>query len=126
VLDRVSDAILFGTLFWSLAGQGRRVAAALALSSLVVTLLVSHIRAEGEAMRLALTEGLFQRLERYVALIIGLMVPGALLPVLVVLTALGTATVIQRTDSVWRQLSRAPRPVRVVPENKSDKKQTST
>src|SRR6266508_546721 len=61
VLDRVSDIILFGALFWSLAGQHHRVAAALALSGLVVSLLVSHIRAEGEAAGLRLSEGFLQR-----------------------------------------------------------------
>ncbi|HEV8421480.1 MAG TPA: CDP-alcohol phosphatidyltransferase family protein [Actinomycetota bacterium] len=104
VVDRVSDLILFGSLFWALAGQGRRPAAALALSSLIVSLFVSHIRAEGEAMGLSLTEGVFQRLERYVMLMIGLTAPGALLPVLVILTTLGGLTVIQRAASAWRQL----------------------
>jgi CDP-diacylglycerol--glycerol-3-phosphate 3-phosphatidyltransferase len=114
VLDRVSDVILFGALFWSLSGQHHRTAAALALSSLIVSLMVSQIRAEGEAMGLSLTEGLFQRLERYVALMVGLTAPGALLPVLVVLTAFGTATVVQRAGSLWRQLgpARSGRPKR--------------
>jgi CDP-diacylglycerol--glycerol-3-phosphate 3-phosphatidyltransferase len=104
VIDRVSDLILFGALFWALVGQGRRPAAAFALSSLIVSLLVSHIRAEGEAMGLSLTEGVFQRLERYVMLMIGLTAPGTLLPVLVILTALGGLTVAQRATSAWRQL----------------------
>lgn len=104
VLDRVSDIIVFGSLFWALAGQGRRTAAALALSSLIVALLVSYIRAEAESSGLKLTEGLMQRLERYVALMVGLMAPGWLLPVLVVLTVLGGATALQRIASAWRQL----------------------
>lgn len=107
VFDRVSDLIVFGCLFWSLASQGRDLEAALSLGTLVVSLLVSHIRAEAEAMELSLTEGVVQRLERYVALIIGLMVPGALRPVLVVLAALGTLTVVQRAATTWRHL-RAP------------------
>jgi CDP-diacylglycerol--glycerol-3-phosphate 3-phosphatidyltransferase len=107
VLDRVSDMILFGSLFWSLAGhgQGHRLAAALALSTLIVSMLVSHIRAEAEAVGLSLTEGFMQRLERYVLLMIGLIVPGALTPVLAILTALGTVTVLQRCVSGWRQLA---------------------
>jgi phosphatidylglycerophosphate synthase len=117
VIDRVSDLILFGSLFWALAGQGRRPAAAFALASLIVSLMVSHIRAEGEAMGLSLTEGVFQRLERYVMLMIGLTAPGALLPVLVILTALGGLTVLQRAVSAWRQLPDQGEPSR----NKSDK-----
>jgi CDP-diacylglycerol--glycerol-3-phosphate 3-phosphatidyltransferase len=105
VVDRVSDLILFGALFWSLAGQGHRLAAAFALSSLIVSLLVSHIRAEGEAMSLSLSEGIFQRLERYVMLMIGLTAPGALVPVLMILTALGGLTIVQRAVSAWRQLA---------------------
>lgn len=104
VLDRASDLIVFGCLFWSLAGQGRVVAAAFALTTLVVSLLVSHVRAEGEALGLHMSEGLFQRLERYVALTVGLIVPGALLPVLVLLTALGGVTVAQRSAMAWRGL----------------------
>jgi CDP-diacylglycerol---glycerol-3-phosphate 3-phosphatidyltransferase len=102
VADRVSDLIVFGCLYWSLAGQGHEVSAALALSGLLVSLMVSHLRAEAEAVGLALTEGVVQRLERYVLLIIGLGVPGALLPVLAILTALGAVTVLQRGASAWR------------------------
>ncbi len=110
VLDRVSDVILFGCLFWSLDGERHGLPAALALATLVVSLLVSHIRAEAEAVDVQLTEGLMQRLERYVLLIVGLGVPGALLPVLVVLTVLGTVTVLQRSASAWNRLRPAGRP----------------
>jgi hypothetical protein len=48
-----------------------------------------------------------QRLERYVALMIGLTAPGALLPVLVILTGLGGLTALQRALSTWGQLQRA-------------------
>jgi hypothetical protein len=37
-------------------------------------------------------------------LMIGLTAPGALLPILVILTALGGFTVLQRAASAWRQL----------------------
>lgn len=104
VVDRVCDLILFGCLFWALTGQGRRLAAGFALASLIVSLLVSHIRAEGEAMGLSLTEGIFQRLERYVMLMIGLTAPGGLVPILIILTSLGSLTVVQRGASAWRQL----------------------
>lgn len=96
VLDRISDLILFGCLYWSLAGQGHRIEAALALATLVIALSVSHIRAEAEAAGVALSEGFFQRLERHVAMMIGLPIPLALLPALAVLTTLGGITVLQR------------------------------
>lgn len=96
VLDRVSDMILFSCLFWSLASQGETLMAALALLTLIVSLGVSQIRAEAEAIGVRLTEGLFQRLERVLALLVGLLVPGMMLPALVVLAALGVLTVLQR------------------------------
>jgi CDP-diacylglycerol--glycerol-3-phosphate 3-phosphatidyltransferase len=105
VVDRASDLIVFGALFWALSGQGKTLQAALAVSSLLVTLSVSYLRAQAEAMGVSITEGLMQRLERYVALMVGLTAPGALLPVLILLTGLGGATVAQRLWSAWRQLS---------------------
>jgi CDP-diacylglycerol--glycerol-3-phosphate 3-phosphatidyltransferase len=104
VMDRVSDMILFGALFWSEAQQGRELTAALALSSLIVSLQVSYIRAEAESVGLKLTEGMLQRLERYVALMIGLTAPGALLPILMILTGLGGLTAVQRAAATWGQL----------------------
>ena len=96
VLDRVSDMVLFSCLFWALAADGRRVPAALALITLVVSLSVSHVRAEAEAAGVSLTEGLFQRLERMIAMILGLLIPGAMEPVLWLLAVLGGITVAQR------------------------------
>ena len=80
------------------------MAAAFALTAMIASLMVSYIRAQAEAEGLSLTEGMVQRLERYVALMIGLTAPGTLLPVLVLLTALGGATALQRLWSAWRQL----------------------
>jgi CDP-diacylglycerol--glycerol-3-phosphate 3-phosphatidyltransferase len=103
VLDRVSDVILFGCLYWSLAGQRLELEAGLALATMVIALSVSHIRAEAEAAGVELSEGYFQRLERYIAMMIGLPLPGALLPALAILTALGALTVLQRG---WTALER--------------------
>ena len=62
------------------AANGDELEAALALVTLVVSLSVSHIRAEAEAVGVSLTEGFFQRLERFLALMVGLLIPGAMLP----------------------------------------------
>jgi CDP-diacylglycerol--glycerol-3-phosphate 3-phosphatidyltransferase len=94
--------ILFGCLFWYLAGQGEEFAASLALVTLVVSLAVSHVRAEAEAAKVVLTEGLFQRLERVIALTLGLLIPGLMVPVLLLLAVLGTATVLQRSSLAVR------------------------
>lgn len=103
VLDRVSDTILFACLFWALAAKGETTNAALALATLVVSLSVSHIRAEAEAVGLSLTEGLFQRLERFLALMVGLLIPGAMHAVLILLTVLGAVTLLQRGWSAVRE-----------------------
>ena len=104
VADRVCDIVLFGCIFWAEAAQAHRLAAALALGALASSLMVSYVRAEAEAKNLTLTEGLMQRLERYVALMIGLMVPNALLPVLALLTVLGGLTALQRAFLAYRRL----------------------
>jgi CDP-diacylglycerol---glycerol-3-phosphate 3-phosphatidyltransferase len=104
VLDRVSDAILFSCLFWALAATGDELDAWLALITLIVSLFVSQIRAEAEAVGVELTEGLFQRLERFLALLVGLLIPGMMRPVLAVLAVLGAVTVLQRG---WSALTRA-------------------
>lgn len=96
VLDRVADLIVFGALFWSLVDQGDELEAALALAALCFSLGVSFVRAQAEAAGVALTEGLFQRTERIVVVIAGLVIPGALLIALIVLTVLGALTFLQR------------------------------
>jgi len=57
---------------------------------------VSQIRAEAEAAGIELTEGLFQRLERMLALMIGLLIPAMMFPALIALAVLGVFTVLQR------------------------------
>ncbi|HVL89347.1 MAG TPA: CDP-alcohol phosphatidyltransferase family protein [Actinomycetota bacterium] len=105
LLDRASDAAVLGGLFLSLTWQARSLQAALALGALAVSLFVSHVRAEAAARGVTMGEGLFARLERYVALMIGLVVPGALPWALAALVVLGGVTVIQRILIVRKALS---------------------
>ena len=102
VLDRVADMVLFGCLFWRMVDTGDTLEAGLALVTLVVSLSVSYVRAEAEAVGVSLTEGLFQRLERMLAMMIGLLIPGAMLPVLILLATLGTITLVQRSWAAVR------------------------
>lgn len=104
--DRIADGIVFGALLYSLVTQGRTEAGLLCLFALIVSLFVSHARAEGEVRGVEMSGGLFQRLERYLALTFGLTVPGTLVPVLGVLTALGLVTTLQRGVHAWRRLPR--------------------
>jgi CDP-diacylglycerol--glycerol-3-phosphate 3-phosphatidyltransferase len=108
-VDRLSDGVVFGSIFLAeLAVHGNELTAAMALAAMVVSLLVSHLRAEAEAAGLGMTEGTVQRLERYVGLILGLTIPGALLPVLAALTVLGIVTTVQRLLTARRLLPSAP------------------
>jgi CDP-diacylglycerol---glycerol-3-phosphate 3-phosphatidyltransferase len=105
VMDRASDGIIFGCLFYAeLVIHREPWTAGAALAAMVVSLFVSGVRAEGEAAGLDLSEGSVQRLERYVGLMFGLTAPGMLLPVLVVLTLLSLVTTVQRFLRAWRAL----------------------
>ncbi|HWC31649.1 MAG TPA: CDP-alcohol phosphatidyltransferase family protein, partial [Actinomycetota bacterium] len=105
VIDRASDGIVFGCLFYAeFMIHGQMWTAVAALAAMVVSLLVSGVRAEGEAAGLEMSEGSVQRLERYVGLMFGLTAPGMLLPVLVVLTVLSLLTTSQRFMRAWRAL----------------------
>jgi CDP-diacylglycerol--glycerol-3-phosphate 3-phosphatidyltransferase len=106
VVDRIADTIVYGVLFISEGIRGERLSAGLALGGLVVGLLVSHLRAQAEASGATMTEGLFQRPERVVVLTLGLIIPGALVPALGLLTAMGALTVAQRLVAAWRRLPR--------------------
>jgi CDP-diacylglycerol--glycerol-3-phosphate 3-phosphatidyltransferase len=108
VMDRAADGIVLGALFVSLMEQSQTVDAVLTLVAMAVSLQVSHLRAEGEAAGLQMSEGSFQRLERYLALVIGLSVPGALRFALIVLTLLGSLTAFQRFAAAWRRLPEEP------------------
>ena len=68
-----------------------------------MSLSVSQIRAEAEAVGVKLTEGMFQRLERFLALLVGLLIPGMMLPALILLAVLGVVTVLQRGFSALTQ-----------------------
>jgi CDP-diacylglycerol---glycerol-3-phosphate 3-phosphatidyltransferase len=105
VIDRTSDVVVFVCIFIAEASVHREPwNAAAALAALVASLLVSGVRAEGEAVGVEMSEGSVQRLERYIGLAIGLIVPGMLLPVLVALTVLSLLTAVQRGVRAWRAL----------------------
>src|SRR5205807_9849219 len=55
VMDRISDAVVLGCLFWSLSRQHHDVQAELCMATLAISLLVSHVRAEGDALGLQLS-----------------------------------------------------------------------
>jgi len=96
VIDRISDALVFGGLFLSLLWEGSRTDGILALAALAVSLLVSQIRSEAEARGAKLGEGAFARAERFIVLVVALWLPHALTAGLAILAGLGAFTLVQR------------------------------
>ncbi|MGH2732564.1 MAG: CDP-alcohol phosphatidyltransferase family protein [Actinomycetota bacterium] len=102
-IDRVCDGILLSALSWHLASSGAAsFGLALALGSLVSSLLTSYIKARAESLGFSCDVGLAERGER-LALIAGGLLFGVLVPALGVLFVVSVITAIQRLAHVWRQ-----------------------
>lgn len=74
--------------------------------SLMGSLLVSYTRARAEAVQIECKEGFFQRTERIVVLILGL-VTGWMLPVLWLLAIFTNITALQRIYDVYRKTNQS-------------------
>lgn len=106
VSDRITDALLFGSLAWYFTtisdGQLPVLATAVGFTSLSV----SYIRAKAEALGFDARGGLVERAERFILLGLGLLFHDTLLvAVLWLMLALNTLTIGQRFVKVWRQAS---------------------
>jgi CDP-diacylglycerol--glycerol-3-phosphate 3-phosphatidyltransferase len=103
VMDRYSEAVtLFALIVFYSASSDGRVNVLLLAATLIGSLLVSYTRARAEAVNIECKEGFFQRTERIVVLIIGL-VTGWMLPVLWVLAIFTNLTAAQRIFDVYRK-----------------------
>ena len=102
-MDRYSEAVTLSALvyYYSFQPDGR-VAVLLLVATLVGSLMVSYTRARAEGLDIECKEGFFQRTERIVVLIFGL-VTGWMLPVLAVLALLTNVTAVQRIVSVYQK-----------------------
>ena len=109
-LDRVADALIFGTLVWWLAGDGHQpVLAGVALFCLVAGAVVSYAKARAEGLGLTCNVGIAERGERMLLALVsagvaGLGVPYILAVGLWVLAVLSAVTVGQRVAEVRRQI----------------------
>lgn len=107
VMDRFSEAVTFIALIYYYSGRSDgRLAVVLLAAALVGSLMVSYTRARAEAVNIECKEGFFQRTERIVVLIIGL-VTGWMLPVLWILAILTNVTALQRIYDVYRKTKSA-------------------
>ena len=105
-VDRYAEFFLFlGLLVYLiLHRQGGLLEAALVLSAMTGSLLVSYTRARAEALGFSCKVGVFTRFERLFLLAVGLIF-GWIYPVLVILAIFTHITVLQRIFHVYRQSS---------------------
>lgn len=108
--DRLSDALFFLPLVWLYgvrpqgSDQENLLIVGLAMAGLVLSFLVSYVKARAEGLGFECTVGIAERLERLVIMIVGLLFD-AVLPALVVLTILSFVTFFQRLFHVRKQAS---------------------
>lgn len=124
VLDRLSDAVVFVGLIWWYthgfpwaetpmlrsggfeAGFVYHLGLQLALAGLILSLLVSYVRARAEGLGYTCDVGIAERPERIFILCTGLIL-NQMVPALVVLVAATAVTVVWRFVHVWRQAQTA-------------------
>ncbi|MEY2422575.1 MAG: CDP-diacylglycerol---glycerol-3-phosphate 3-phosphatidyltransferase [Acidimicrobiaceae bacterium] len=103
VADRVTDALLLGGVAWYLEDAHGGHLAVLALAVLGMTMLISYERAKAESLGFDARGGLMERAERIIALGMGLLFEGLLIPVLWLMLVLTAFTAVQRFLRVWGQ-----------------------
>ena len=107
--DRLSDALFFIPVAWlygvspGIEQADDRWVAALSLTALVVSYLVSYIKARAEGLGYDCNVGIMERAERLILVIVGLVFYAILPIVLGILTVLSLYTVGQRLVHVHRQ-----------------------
>jgi CDP-diacylglycerol--glycerol-3-phosphate 3-phosphatidyltransferase len=102
-LDRVSEgAVLFGLTVWAVR-VGATATILLLFLILLGSVMVSYTRARAEGLGYTCEVGLFTRVVRVFVLAVGLIVPGTLRLVLIVMAALTWFTVAQRMAHVYKR-----------------------
>lgn len=108
VVDRVTDALLFGGVAWLFASEESAHLALLPMAVALVSGVISYERAKAESLGLSAKGGLMERAERIILLCIGLLFPVVLIPVMWIMLILVSVTAVQRFVKVWRQAAVAP------------------
>lgn len=108
VMDRVTDAVLFGGVAWYFASVESEHMALLPFAVMAVSSLISYERAKAESLGLSAKGGLMERAERIILLCIGLLFDGILVPVMWIMLVLTVVTAVQRFMKVWAQAAVAP------------------
>ena len=108
VVDRVTDALLFGGVAWYFASNESSHLAILPFAVSGMSSVISYERAKAESLGLSAKGGLMERAERIICLCIGLLFPPLLIPIMWVMLVLTTVTAVQRFIKVWQQAAVAP------------------
>lgn len=105
-LDRLSEGVPLLGILVLYAREPSTAGVLLAGTALLGSLLVSYIRAKGEALGLECQVGLFTRAERVIVLALGLLlsqIDYALIVALAIIVGFSFITVGQRVIHLWRQ-----------------------
>lgn len=106
-LDRYSEGAVYlglAAYFVTIGGPLQRWLVLATLAALAGSFLVSYVRARAQSLGFTCKSGLFQRPERVVVTVIGLLIGGPVLYVVVFLLAIVTnVTALQRIREVWLQ-----------------------
>ncbi|MCC6614523.1 MAG: CDP-alcohol phosphatidyltransferase family protein [Anaerolineae bacterium] len=103
-LDRYADGVIFSALAYYFATRSEYVYFLLALAALNGTFVVSYVRARAGEADLSVKVGLFTRLERLAVLLIMFLIPGLLIPGLILLAVGTNISAVQRLWYVRRHL----------------------
>ena len=101
-LDRLSEAIVVSSIAYWAALQGDMLGLAISLAALVTSFMVSYTRARGEGLGIESKVGFGTRVERFIILLIALLV-GYPIVGLAIIAVLAGITTVMRIYDVWRQ-----------------------
>jgi len=101
--DRLSDALLFAGSAWFLAGGDTPQLAVLPFGVYIAASLISYQRAKAESLGFDAKGGIMERAERLIVFGIGLLFAPIFVPVLWLMLALTSYTVVTRFIKVWKQ-----------------------
>jgi len=106
-LDRYSESVTFLALaYYYITVHGHNTELILIFFTLVGSLMVSYTRARAEGLNIECKAGFFQRPERVILLLVGLII-GGMLPILWILAIFTNVTALQRIYEVYWRTSQA-------------------
>ena len=108
MIDRVTDALLFGGVAWHFASDESPHLSLLPFAIMAFSSVISYQRAKAESLGLDAKGGLMERAERIILFCLGLLIPPLLIPILWVMLVLTAVTAVQRFVKVWKQADVAP------------------